>query len=198
MFLFICVTVYYDARSHERPLTHVSVYMCDCKFLHFNLHDFNVTSQISYAIGRNRSPVLLWLPTLRNNDMAGERSFRVRGHTSVTILFSCCLMSALNFATAADRVADPVGQAGPVYGKVTLFNRHAVSIVLKILDFKLDIKEIAASSRFVCLVPLKRTRSFIYLLCGWIEELVVHSDHYKNFYSGLEYSHSLSPCLIPL
>jgi hypothetical protein len=75
-------------------------------------------------------------------------------------------MCALNFATAADGVADPVGQAGPVYSKVTLFNRHAVSIVLKILDFKLDIKEAAAFSRFVCLVPWKRARSFIYLLCG--------------------------------
>jgi hypothetical protein len=64
----------HNARSHERPLTHVSVYMCDGIFLHFNLRDFKVTSQISCAIGRYRSAVLLRLPALRNNDMAGERS----------------------------------------------------------------------------------------------------------------------------
>jgi len=65
---FLCVrTVCFN------PLTHVSVCTCDCIFLHFNLREFDVTLQLSYAIGRHRSAVL-WLPTLCNNDKTGERS----------------------------------------------------------------------------------------------------------------------------
>ena len=67
------------------PLTHVSLCVCDYIFLHFNLRDFDVTLQLSYATGRHRSAVLLWLPTLRNNDLAGERSYEAEA--TLTSLF---------------------------------------------------------------------------------------------------------------
>jgi hypothetical protein len=149
-----------------------SLYVC-LIFLHCNLRDF----ELSFAIGRHRSAVLLWLPTLRNNDMAGGRAILWdRGHNSITVLFSFCLTSAPNFAAAGDLIADPVGQAGHFCFKVTPFNRHAVCILLKILDFKIDIKALEVSSGFGRLVPWKRTGSFIYLLCGGIEEPVLHND----------------------
>jgi hypothetical protein len=79
---FLCVcTVYVN------PLTHVSVCMCDCIFLHLNWRDFDVTFQLSYAIGRRRSAVLLRLPTLRNNDMAGERSYEAE--VTLASLYYC-------------------------------------------------------------------------------------------------------------